>query len=101
KDHEYYLAPFSLKKRSSVHGLIFGSNHLLGIEKFMRIAWQLDPNCGEANFDIDEDGFPDSHAAIGDLFASQMVAKKVEVFQRELERLLLEAKLNSDLAVYS
>lgn len=35
---EYYLAPFSIKKGSSIHGLIFGSNHTLGVEKFLKIC---------------------------------------------------------------
>ncbi len=49
----YYLAPFSIKKNSNIYGIIFGTNHTLGIEKFLKIAWKLDPLLGEANFDID------------------------------------------------
>src|SRR5690606_21814045 len=52
---EYYIGPFSLKKGSNIYGLVFGSNHTYGIEKFLKICWSLDPQRGEANYDIDAD----------------------------------------------
>lgn len=55
KEKPYYLAPFSIKKGTNIYGLIFGSGHLLGIEKFLKICWSIDPERGEANFDIDSD----------------------------------------------
>ncbi len=54
---EYYLAPFSFKKGSNIYGLIFGSGHLLGIDKFLSVAWAQDESTGEANFDITETAF--------------------------------------------
>lgn len=51
----YYLAPFSIKKGGNTFGLIFGSGHPLGMEKFLALAWRVDPLTGEADFDIDED----------------------------------------------
>src|SRR5260370_13064718 len=35
----YFLAPFSIKKNSNIYGLIFGSAHPLGIDKFLQVAW--------------------------------------------------------------
>lgn len=50
------LIPFSLKKGSNVYGIIFGSSHALGIEKFLTTCWNIDPVNGEANYDIENDG---------------------------------------------
>jgi three-Cys-motif partner protein len=56
-DSKLKLYPFTLKKPNSgnIYGLIFGSRHPLGIEKFLNIAWDKNKINGEANFDIDED----------------------------------------------
>lgn len=49
------LYPFSIKKKGNVYGLIFGSQHCRGVEKFLQIAWKKNQINGEANFDIDEE----------------------------------------------
>jgi three-Cys-motif partner protein len=96
---ELYLAPFSLQKEntSNVYGLIFGSHNLLGIEKFLKLAWKLDGNAGEANFNIDEailegDTF--------DLFNSDTRAKKLQYFEKELKELIKENKISTLKDVY-
>lgn len=39
-----YMAPFSLKKElSNIYGIIFLSSSWLGMDKFLKICWQLDP----------------------------------------------------------
>lgn len=50
----YYLGDFSLKYQSNVYGLVFGSGHILGILKFLGVAWGLS-GTGDANYDIDDD----------------------------------------------
>ncbi len=50
---EYYLGSFSIRKGANVYGLVFGSGHPLGIDKFLKVAWK---HGGDANFDIDQDG---------------------------------------------
>jgi three-Cys-motif partner protein len=50
----YYLGDFSLKHKSNVYGLVFGSRHILGIQKFLGVAWKLS-DTGDANYDIDDD----------------------------------------------
>ncbi|MFH1991513.1 MAG: three-Cys-motif partner protein TcmP [Pseudomonadota bacterium] len=50
---EYYLGSFSIRKRANVYGIVFGSGHPLGIDKFLKVAWKRG---GDANFDIDKDG---------------------------------------------
>ena len=48
-DEEYYLHHFTIKKGSNHYGLIFGSNHSLGMEKFLRVCWKKDPFSGESS----------------------------------------------------
>ena len=55
KDNHTRLYPFSLKKGPNIYGLIFGSKHPLGVEKFLDLAWKKNVINGEANFDIDDD----------------------------------------------
>jgi three-Cys-motif partner protein len=52
---QVFLGPFSIRKRSNIYGLIFGSRHPLGIHKFLQVAWDNDDIAGEANFDIDRE----------------------------------------------
>jgi three-Cys-motif partner protein len=89
---EYYLGPFSLKKGSNIYGLIFGSNHTYGIEKFLKICWNLDPQRGEANYDIDSDKI---NPATPSLFAQFDVPKKVQVFETEIQQYLLRKPVHS------
>ena len=53
------LYPFSLEKiknnKRNVYGLIFGTKHPLGVEKFLDVAWDKNKINGEANFDIDNE----------------------------------------------
>ena len=78
---EYYLGSFSLKKGSGLYGLIFGSGHILGMEKFLKTCWKIDELRGEANFDIDDDRInPDEP----ELFLRK--PKKVELFEYDLAR---------------
>ena len=51
---DYYIGDFSLKRMANVYGLVFGSHHILGILKFLEIAWKLSKT-GDANYDIDGD----------------------------------------------
>lgn len=53
---EYYLHHFSIRKeekKGNYYGLIFGSNHTLGMEKFLKVCWKHDNFSGEANYNID------------------------------------------------
>ncbi len=47
------IFPFSIKKGAHIYGIIFGSKHILGVEKFLKIAWNKNKINGEANFDND------------------------------------------------
>ena len=78
---EYYLAPFSIKKGGNIYGIIFGSNHLLGIEKFLKVCWSLDSVTGEANYNIDNDF---SWGGQQSIFESENKISKIELFERDL-----------------
>lgn len=71
--------------QNSIYGLVFGSNHTYGIEKFLKICWSLDPQRGEANYDIDADNI---NPVAPSLFAQYNTPKKVQVFEQEIEKLL-------------
>lgn len=55
KGTNYYIAPFSIKKGSNMYGLVFGSHHLRGLEKFLEACWKVDPESGQANSNVDGD----------------------------------------------
>lgn len=95
---EYYLAPFSLKKKSGLYGLIFGSGNVLGIEKFLNTSWKSDPERGEANFDIDNDKIIPGQIQ---LFTGQVAKpKKLEIFNDEFEEKILNGDLLTDKDIY-
>jgi three-Cys-motif partner protein len=98
KNKEYYLASFSLKKNAGLYGLIFGSGHVLGIEKFLKTCWSIDPDRGEANFDIDDDRIQKGQY---DMFTNDIQKpKKVDLFERELKEKILNRILASDKDIY-
>jgi three-Cys-motif partner protein len=98
KNKDYYLASFSLRKNSGVYGLIFGSGHLLGIEKFLTTCWNIDPDRGEANFDIDEDNITPGQV---ELFTGEVrKPKKVDLFEKELKEKILSKELKNDKDIY-
>lgn len=96
---EYYLGRFSLRKDSgNIYGLIFGSGHVLGMEKFLKSCWKIDPERGEANYDIDKDEIIPGQI---DLFTGEVrKPKKKELFETNLEKFILEKSLTTDKQVY-
>ena len=92
-----YLAPFSIKKGKNVYGLVFGSHHKLGIEKFLKVCWTQNAQTGDANFDIDNQKINYEEPK---LFPEQDIPKKIEVFEEELKRKIRAKELNSNIEVY-
>ncbi len=86
----FHFAPFSLKKESNIYGLVFASGDVLGLEKFLKVAWSVDAHAGEANFDID--GTRDQ--------ASLLQKPPVERFRSDLRKRLLDGELETDWAVF-
>ncbi|MBA3010959.1 MAG: three-Cys-motif partner protein TcmP [Desulfobacula sp.] len=81
-DKEYYLHHFSIKKGSNYYGLIFGTNHTLGMEKFLKVCWAKDEFSGESNDNINNDHDPES-----------LFYKPEKSIKREEVRKLIEDKI--------
>lgn len=95
---DYYLAPFSIKKDKNIYGLIFGSNHTLGIEKFLSICWKINKQTGDANYDIDNENIDSSSPK---LFPDFNKPSKLQVFENELKNKILSNDLRSNKEVYA
>jgi len=78
------LYPFTIKKGSNVYGIIFGSSHPRGVEKFLITAWNKNNINGEANFDIDDD----KNKGQADLFGYIALTKKMK-FEVELREAII------------
>lgn len=76
-DIEYYLHGFTIQKGSNYWGLVFGSSHTYGMEKFLKVCWNADCYSGEANCDLNHD--------YGELFAGAGVTVKKELVKREIK----------------
>jgi len=75
------LVPFSIKKGSNVYGVIFATNHHLGMEKFLKVCWSLDKVTGEANYNIDEEVTWGGQVS---LFDEYVKPTKLRLFEDEL-----------------
>lgn len=93
---EYFLAPFSIKKGPNIYGIIFGSAHPLGMDKFLQVAWKKDEINGEADFDINRDNIPPGEMLLA---LDEFRPSKITAFERELEQLLREGRLKNELDV--
>lgn len=78
QNKEYYLHQFSIKKGTNYYGLIFGTSHSLGMEKFLKVCWGVDKMAGEANFDINNDFQSDT------LFYDEIFSNKIGKYKEEL-----------------
>lgn len=96
-DSETRLYPYSLKKKRNIHGLIFGSKSLLGVEKFLDISWKENTTNGEANFDIDNEN-PNQM-----LLPGCEKIKKLDKFKADLEEFGRQKKefTNRDVLEYT
>jgi three-Cys-motif partner protein len=92
------IGHFAIKKGSNIYGLIFGSHHWRGLQKFLEIAWKLDAECGEANYELEQDtaqGLIDFEKG-----TTGFKKRKVEVFQDSLADSIAAGKLKDDDAVF-
>lgn len=92
---EYYLHHFSIQKevgKGNYYGLIFGSKHTLGMEKFLKVCWQKDPKSGEANFNINDDF---EH---GTLFFTNETSNKKESVETDLKTKILDGTISDNIS---
>ncbi len=93
---QHFLAPFSLKKGSNIYGVIFGSGHPLGMEKFLRVAWETDELNGEADFDINRDDILPGEMLLP---LDEFRPSKVTAFEHDLEKAIRDGKCPTELEV--
>jgi three-Cys-motif partner protein len=100
QDQKFYLAPFSIKKNQNIYGLIFGTHHSLGIEKFLNVGWKINAQTGDANYDIDDEKIDPSEPT---LFAEFDTPTKIQFFERELKAKIESNEIvtNHDIYEYS
>ncbi|MEO8108724.1 MAG: three-Cys-motif partner protein TcmP [Ginsengibacter sp.] len=98
KSIKYYVAPFSIKKPAGIYGLIFGTNHIYGLEKFLNVCWKHDSLTGEANFDIDNEKI---NLLSPSLFEEYNIPKKIQLFEVNLKDKILSGSLKNDLEIYT
>ncbi len=97
KDKEYYIGCFSVRKDSGYFGLIFGSNHTFGAEKFQKVCWKLDEVTGEADYNIDREL---TYNKQGVLFEEAKVPLKIKQFNLDLENEIKSGKIKTDIEAY-
>ena len=87
--------PF-LHQEGNIYGLVFGSKHWLGLYKFVQEAWRIDPENGEADYEIEVD------AGQGDLLTRTFKRRRVEVFADNLADRIenREFKADGDVALH-
>lgn len=94
-DKEYFLHHFSIRKeekKGNYYGLIFGSNHTFGMEKFLKVCWKHDTYSGEANYNID------NNFEKGTLFFHPENNIKKESVSKEIKQLILSGEITNNIS---
>lgn len=87
---EYYLNHFTIKKGTNYYGLIFGTSHTLGMEKFQRVCWHVDQRAGESNCNTQDDYEPNT------LFG-HLETNKVHSVKDILRQEILSSKITNNI----
>lgn len=84
------LYPFTIKKGRNIYGIIFGTSHLRGVDKFLKTAWKANSENGEANFDI-----YDENTDMIDLFEGAKLTKR-QKFQSILHEKIMGGTIKNN-----
>ncbi|MEM3473837.1 MAG: three-Cys-motif partner protein TcmP [archaeon] len=95
-DAKLKLIPFSIKKGSNIYGLIFGTKHILGADKFLHVTWKINPDNGNANYDI----YNDEEKKQPNLFPELKDKTTIQVFQEELKSKILSGEISTNKETY-
>lgn len=90
KDKEYYIHHFTIQNQSNYYGLIFGSNHSFGMEKFLKVCWKYDILAGESNCNINND------FKKGELFYNPQETNKKEKVKILICSLVMSGRINNN-----
>ncbi len=89
---EFYLHHFTILNRTNYYGLIFGTGHTLGMEKFLKVCWKHDPYAGESNCNIFDD------FEQGTLFHTTEETNKIENIKSKLRDEILNGKITTNIS---
>jgi three-Cys-motif partner protein len=89
---EFYLHHFTILNRTNYYGLIFGTGHTLGMEKFLKVCWKHDPYAGESNCNIFDD------FEQGTLFYTAVETNKIENIKSKLKDEILNSKITTNIS---
>lgn len=92
KGKDYYLHSFTIKKGSNYYGLIFGTNHSLGMEKILKVCWEEDKLSGDSNCNIDND------YEEGSLFYNESETQKRVTIKQELKDKILNGNIKDNIS---
>lgn len=87
---EYYLHSFTIQKGKNYYGLIFGTSHSLGMEKFLKVCWKHDKLAGESNCNIENDFEP------GTLFYNPLDTNKKHRVLTKIKNKILSRKISNN-----
>lgn len=91
-DKEYYVHNFTIQKGTNYYGLIFGTSHSLGMEKFIKVCWGEDPLAGESNCNINND------FEFGNIFYNPSLSNKKQTIKQEIECLVLNGRIKDNVS---
>lgn len=87
---EYYLHSFTIQKGKNYYGLILGTNHSLGMEKFLKVCWDKDPLAGESNCNVNND------FGKGTLFYDPQNTNKLQIVKSKIEEAILNKSITNN-----
>lgn len=96
-DKEYYVGYFSIKYNKNIYGIIFGSNHSFGAEKFQKVCWDIDNVTGEADYNIDKEIVYNGQQS---LFEEHSIPRKIKEFNELLTKLIKDKMIITDVDAY-
>jgi three-Cys-motif partner protein len=88
---EYYLHHFTIQKGANYWGLIFGTNHSLGMEKFLKVCWRIDKLSGESNCNINHD------FEKGSLFYTEKETVKKQKIELNIRNKVLSGEISDNI----
>lgn len=88
---EYYLHSFTIHKGKNYYGLIFGTSHTLGMEKFLKVCWKHDKVAGESNCNINND------FEKGTIFYNPSVSSKKQQISTLIKREILNGNISNNI----
>ena len=91
-DKKFYLHSFTIQKGTNYYGLIFGSGHSLGMEKFVKVCWKEDNQAGESNCNLYNDFEP------GTLFYNPQYTNKKVIVSEDIKKKVLDAIIKDNIA---